>query len=366
MQNFDIIKKSTFDTKSFRCRSIVDIFGLNVTDTIVENFKGSLPINQKPWNVGIICGASGTGKTTIAKDVFKNDYMDNFSFGNKAIIEEMPKNKTIEEITKVFNSVGFATVWSWLKPYHVLSCGEQMRVNLAYCILSGKTKIVFDEFTSVVNREVAKCASHAISKYIKKKNSQFIAVACHKDILNWLEPDWVFDTDEMKFYWNNGRWLRQPIKLEIRKTTTKEWDIFRKYHYLNTKLNSSAQCYVAYINKEPVAFFSYIHFVHNKVKNMKRGHRLVVLPDYQGLGIGHKLSSSVARNIVEKGFRFGIVSSTKSLFYQRKKSKNWIIKAKSSKARHSNLLRKSSSGSRVTFSYEYIINDKNLDKLEII
>jgi ABC-type Mn2+/Zn2+ transport system ATPase subunit len=82
----------------------------------------------------------------------------------------------------------------------VLSNGEKMRVDLAYCILQEKELIIFDEFTSVVNREVAKTGSYAISKAVKKLNKKFIAVGCHSDIIEWLEPDWIYNTDEQRFF----------------------------------------------------------------------------------------------------------------------------------------------------------------------
>lgn len=74
-----------------------------------------------------------------------------------------------------------------------------MRVDLANGILSNKDIIVFDEFTSVVNREVAKIGSYAIQKAIRKQNKKFIAVGCHYDVIEWLEPDWIFCTDDMSF-----------------------------------------------------------------------------------------------------------------------------------------------------------------------
>lgn len=112
----------------------------------------------------------------------------------------MPQDKSIKDITKAFTSVGFASPPSWLKPYSVLSNGEKMRCDLAKSILEEKDLIVFDEFTSVVNREVAKTGSYAISKAIRKMNKKFIAVACHSDIIDWLEPDWIYNTDEQRFF----------------------------------------------------------------------------------------------------------------------------------------------------------------------
>jgi len=100
----------------------------------------------------------------------------------------------------MFNSVGFSSPPSWLKPYHVLSNGEKMRVDLARSLLSKKDIVVFDEFTSVVDRNVAKITSFAVSKSVRKTKKQFVAVSCHFDILEWLEPDWVFNTNTMSFH----------------------------------------------------------------------------------------------------------------------------------------------------------------------
>ena len=60
--------------------------------------------------------------------------------------------------------------------------------------------IVFDEFTSVVNREVAKTGSFAISKAVRATKKKFVAVSCHRDVFEWLEPDWVYDTDCKQFF----------------------------------------------------------------------------------------------------------------------------------------------------------------------
>jgi hypothetical protein len=43
--------------------------------------------------------------------------------------------------------------------------------------------------------EKAKIASFTFSKSIRRSNKQFIAVTCHYDVEDWLEPDWVLCTD---------------------------------------------------------------------------------------------------------------------------------------------------------------------------
>lgn len=76
-----------------------------------------------------------------------------------------------------------------------------MRCDLARAILSEKELFVFDEFTSVVDRNVAKIGSLAMQKAIRQSDNkkQFIAVTCHFDVIEWLQPDWIFNTNDMTF-----------------------------------------------------------------------------------------------------------------------------------------------------------------------
>ena len=194
MYNFDIVKKSDIE-KTFRVAKIMADFDVSIEHSF-EHFIGEIKMPEK-WNIGVIVGASGTGKTTIAKELFSDCFIQHFEYNAKSVIDDMPKSKSVDEIEKMFYAVGFGSVPSWLKPYNVLSNGEKMRVDLAKALLE-KDKVCFDEFTSVVDRNVAQTACIAINKTIKTQNKQFIAVSCHYDILEWLQPDWVFDTNEMK------------------------------------------------------------------------------------------------------------------------------------------------------------------------
>lgn len=189
---FDIVKINQTND-SFRVQKLIGMFELQKEHSN-EHFVGSLELPEQ-WNIGCIVGMSGTGKSTIAKELYS---VFQTSYSDKAIIDEMPQNKSVEEITKTFTSVGLSSPPSWLKPYSVLSNGEKMRVDLAKAILSDEEVIVFDEFTSVVDRDVASVVSSVVQKIIRKQNRKFIAVTCHYDVLDWLQADWVFSTDEMK------------------------------------------------------------------------------------------------------------------------------------------------------------------------
>ena len=68
MPHFDIIKE-TVVTDSYRVQSVIGAFDLD-NAKLDEHFEGDIDIEGKDWNVGLIVGGSGTGKTTIATNVF--------------------------------------------------------------------------------------------------------------------------------------------------------------------------------------------------------------------------------------------------------------------------------------------------------
>lgn len=149
---------------------------------IPENFK-----------IGVIVGSSGSGKSTLLKE-FGTEITPLWD-PSKAIVSHF---ETPDDSINKLTAVGLNTIPSWHKPYHVLSTGEQFRADLARKIKSGA---VIDEFTSVVDRNVAKAASVALSRYVKKNDVHNIVVStCHHDIIDWLEPDWVINTDRGEMY----------------------------------------------------------------------------------------------------------------------------------------------------------------------
>ena len=216
MPSFDIVKKVTAP-HSFRASAIISNFDID-TSHIDEHFVGEID-PQDGWQIGLIVGGSGTGKTTIAKEVFKDAYFCQYEYKADAVIDDMPK-ASVKDIEKAFTAVGFCSPPSWLKPYAVLSNGEKMRVDRARCILDEKPLVVFDEFTSVVNRECAKTTACAIAKAIRKTDKQFVAVSCHDDIVEWLQPDWIYDTDQKCFFQQRGSTSAPKLNLKYTGLTT--------------------------------------------------------------------------------------------------------------------------------------------------
>ena len=130
---------------------------------------------------------------------------------------------------------------------------------------------------------------------------------------------------------------------------------------MNSSVNNASVCYIGYFKDNPVCFYAILHFPHRSVKNFKRGHRLVVLPDYQGLNIGHTFATDIAQMYRDKGFRFINTSSNKALFYQRNRDPRWAVTSKSRKVPHEGVLSAQSSrlganfgsANKYTYSFEY-------------
>lgn len=133
------------------------------------------------------------------------------------------------------------------------------------------------------------------------------------------------------------------------------WQLFKKYHYLNSSLHRASKCYLAKIDKNVVGFIAIIHFPHPHIKNMKRVHRLVVLPDYQGVGIGKKLLEGVGEVYLKNNYRFVITTSNSSLLFHFYKSDVWKFKRKGIVRPHGGRIFKNADiNKRFTFSFEMI------------
>lgn len=310
---------------SFRVKQVRGIFDIPDKKEIVHEWQVALPLDEKPWQIGLICGASGSGKTTIASEVFKDSHIHNGSlWPEKASMLDgfNPSIKT-KEVVEVLSSVGLSSPPHWLKPFHCLSNGQKFRAELARVILDEHKRVVFDEFTSVVDRDVAKVCCAALAKTLRKrKEPQLVALSCHFDVIDWLQPDWVYEVSSECFEWRRLR-PRPDIRLELFESSVSAWQAFKGHHYLSADVHRASTCYVAIWNGKPVGFTAVLHFPHPRVKNFKREHRTVVLPDYQGVGIGNALSEAVAELYRCKGFRYISTTSHPSMIWHRSKSPLW-------------------------------------------
>lgn len=149
------------------------------------------------WNIGLICGGSGSGKSSILKEQFHESIIIPTLDDSRPIVSQFD-GVDVEKICCLFESIGLSSIPTWLRTPSQLSMGEKARFEIAYNILKtpDNIPIVIDEYTSVVNRECAMSMTHTLQRYIRENNMKIILSSCHFDIIDVLNPDWIFNLDK--------------------------------------------------------------------------------------------------------------------------------------------------------------------------
>jgi GNAT superfamily N-acetyltransferase len=282
------------------------------------------------WNIGLIVGPSGCGKSAIAEELFQRELVRGFKWdARKSLLDGFPAVMSIKDIVQLLSSVGFSSPPAWVRPFHVLSNGEQFRVTMARALAENKELAVVDEFTSVVDRTVAKIGSAAIAKTVRRRQQKFIAVTCHYDVAPWLAPDWIYQPHVNKFALARGSLQRPPIALEIRRVHSSAWELFQPHHYLSADLNRTAVCFCAFLDDQPVAFDAWLPFV-GKLRGSEKGrrcHRIVTLPDFQGVSIGNALLAHDAGVWAALGYRALISTGHPGFMHALARDQHWQMTA---------------------------------------
>ena len=291
--SIDISSQMPETYRSARVRSL-----FNVTPDQASTFRASvqIPVDEPGWQIGLIVGPSGSGKSTIGRAAFGDRCFrksSTFKWSkDRPIIDDIAGDSDFNSVTAALSAVGLGSCPSWLRPFHVLSTGEKFRATLARTLLEGGSRVVMDEFTSVVDRQVAKVGAMAFSKaWRRTPGRQILILSCHRDIVPWVQPDWILDTEDFSF--SRGCLQRRPpIEFTIH---TCRWSLydsaFARHHYLDLPHMIAATNYCAVVDGKPVAHVAVATSCGLKSARMCR---LVVAPEWQGAGIGLRFMSAVA------------------------------------------------------------------------
>jgi ABC-type dipeptide/oligopeptide/nickel transport system ATPase subunit len=317
----DFAVESKVDS-TVRVKQLSGMFDVPAREKLSHHWQGDLPIDERDWNIGLIAGPSGAGKSSIARKLFGDQRQMTWKAG--AVVDDFDATHPIENIAAACSAVGFNTIPSWCKPYAVLSTGERFRVELARHLLEGSDPIVVDEFTSVVDRQVAKIGSHAVQKLVRKTKRKFIAVTCHYDVIDWLQPDWMLEPATMTFQWRAVQ--RRPMfNGEIAHVNHSAWPVFAPYHYLTAELVTAAQCFVLFVEGVPAAFVGIMHRPHPTSGDIKAISRIVTLPDYQGIGLAMILADTMGAAYRAVGYRLRNYPAHPSFVRSHDHSPKWRL-----------------------------------------
>lgn len=288
------IHHRTSDFDSYRAARVKSLFnaesGCNF-DLIIEDVDLT-----GDWNIGVVVGASGSGKTSIGKQLFEDSKIIDLSEGwhrDRPIVDDIAPEGEFNTVTGVLASVGLGDVPAWLRPFHVLSNGEQFRAGLARLICEKPKTAVVDEFTSVIDRQIARIGAQAFAKAWRRENpsGKVVLLTPHYDVLDWLQPDWVLDTSKKTFDRGNPR-QRPKIELEIRKVDGSYWKHFEPHYYLSLPRPIAPEYFIGTVDGELACHVAVCPWFHN---GGYRATRLVTMPEWQGAGVGTRFLDAIAK-----------------------------------------------------------------------
>ncbi len=282
------VRHSCEDFQSYRAARVKSLF--NITDASNFELEHSLPVDDGQWQIGLIVGPSGSGKSSLGEAFWGRGAVYRPRWPKNApIVDAIAPRGGFDDVTGALAAVGLGSVPSWLRPYSVLSMGERFRADLARTICSRPERVVIDEFTSVIDRQIAKVGALAFQRAWRRGSGKAVLLSCHYDITEWLAPDWLLDTATGEFT-RGCLWRRPDIQLDITQTDWRYWPAFEPHHYLKLPQMVASTCYVGTVNGDPVA---HVAFSTRPGLVEARACRLVVMPEWQGAGVGMRFLNAV-------------------------------------------------------------------------
>ncbi len=295
------VRNRCSDYDSYRAARVKSLF--NAESGANFALDAELAIEDWDWRIGAIVGPSGSGKTSLGALVFAGAevYHEPEWPGDAPIVDAIGPGKDFNDVTAALAAVGLGDVPAWLRPYAVLSNGEKFRASLARVIADAPERVVIDEFTSVVDRQIAKFGALAFQKAWRRTKGQAVLLTPHYDVLEWVEPDWIFDTATRTF--DRRRLQRPSFDIEVWETDWRYWPAFEPHHYLKIGKMIAATNYVATVDGELVAHLAVSPAFHQG--GCFRASRLVVMPEWQGAGVGMRFLNHVCERHLRGENRYG-------------------------------------------------------------
>lgn len=324
-----LLKSEIFN--NFRCKMACDSLDIDIKKKsehrlIIDGIK--IP---ETWNIGLIYGASGSGKTTLAKKIFGENCFKTVISEKEPIINQFPKELNYDQCSTLLNGIGLTSVVCWVRPVNTLSNGQIARAEAALLMTQESGIVAIDEWTSVVDRTVAKAMSNCVQKFARKNKKQIILLSCHKDIIEWVKPDWLIDCNKQTFNLPQSKDFffqkREQLQFDIREVGRESWKYFSKYHYLSEKLpGGKIHTYGLFHGQDQIGFQCFANYTPTRKDTTAIFHsnRTVIHPDYAGLGMGIKLINLTSKHIHEKyGYKIMAKFSSVPVFKAMIKQKCW-------------------------------------------
>ena len=333
MQNYELTLVSE-PSKGFRATKAANSLDIDLDEKLSHHFKVEADVTS-PFNIGLIVGASGSGKTTLAHQIYGDDCFTDLLDPELPVIEQFPERYSYDECAKMLSGVGLSAVVCWIRPAKTLSNGQKSRAEIALQLANVESDVVvIDEWTSVVDRTVAKVMSHSVQKFAQKNDAQIVLCSCHYDVIEWLNPDWIIDCNKQEFI--DRRRLRpsfersERLQFDIREVGRETWPYFSKYHYLSHKLpGGHIETFGLFLGGEQVGFQCFANYTPQRkgTKRIMHSNRTVIHPDYQGLSLGGLVIDESSAIMKGRGYKVMAKFSSVPVAKMMQRSPHWELRS---------------------------------------
>lgn len=319
-------------TQSFRCQKAANSLDIDVNEKLRHQFSVDADLDTE-YNVGVIVGSSGSGKTTLAASIWGDGALARSLDPDVPVIDQFPDSMDYKSCVKLLTGVGLTQVPCWIRPAWTLSNGQKERAEIALKMATAGDFCVVDEWTSVVDRTVAKVMSHCIAKWARATNRRVVLLTCHFDVLEWLQPDWVIDCNQQQYV--DRRSVRpgrtERLSFDIRECHRAAWRGFSQYHYLSSKLpGGHIETFGLFHGDDQIGFQCFANYTPHRPGTVKIMHsnRTVIHPDYVGLGLGMTFINETSFIMADRGYDVRAKFSSAPVFAAMSRDPNWTFLTK--------------------------------------
>jgi energy-coupling factor transporter ATP-binding protein EcfA2 len=363
MQNYELTLKAPI-SDSFMAKKAMMSVDLDAEEKSWHTISIKGIDVETEFNVGMIYGASGSGKSSLARHMFGEDALKPVEIDpTKAVIDQFPEDMSYDDRQNLLNSIGLSQVPCWIKPIGLLSNGQQERAKVALNLAVKKDLYVFDEWTSVVDRNVAKVMSHAVQKYARRNGKRVILISCHNDVFEWLNPCFFIDCNTQSYQDRRadrqGYVRSEKLEFTVREVDKSTWRNFSKYHYLSDSLPGGiVKFYGLFLGDKQIGFQCFANYVPVRGKKITmHSNRTVIHPDYVGFGLGMRIIDITSQLMLDQGYKVMAKYSSTPVFKSMVKNPLWKFREKMNDTPQAGgtMMRKSGFRKKVTsYSFEFI------------
>lgn len=148
--------------------------------------------------------------------------------------------------------------------------------------------------------------------------------------------------------------------IKIIPASYKEYEHFKKYHYLKN-INNASKCWLVMFENEKIGFLSVLPLPQKRHDGRLayKGHRTIIRPKYRGMGIGTSVTNYIAKMYFENGYAYYTNTTNEIFGMYRNKSKLWKATKHNGRIRkekdyEGNCLSTCPKNGKVSYCHEYV------------